>query len=79
MKDKEYVRKDYMEMITKSWTYDRMTSDERKKLGNLFISPQLKNALKGTYKQRWDVLNAMYHSFLIGIGYTDYSWRDENV
>ena len=35
-------------------------------------------ALKGTYYNRWHILQAIYHSYLIGIGYTDFNWRDKN-
>ena len=65
-------------MIKKSWTYDRMTKEEKEKVQEILTSGRIKEDIKGTYKQRWQALNAIYYAFLIGIGYDNFDWRGEN-
>ena len=31
-------------------------------------------SIKGTYKQRWEACEALYHTFLEGLGYTPLDW-----
>ena len=73
---KENVLNDYIAMIKQSWTYAKMTKEEQKQLQEVFYSVRLENALKGTYKQRWDVLQAVYFGFLSGLGYAGGLWRE---
>lgn len=75
MKNKNNVFVDYLEMIKKAWTYDRMTQEEKEKIKELLTSERIKEDIKGTYKQRYDALNAVYYAFLIGIGYDNFDWR----
>ena len=78
MKNKDFVFVDYLEMIKKSWTYDRMTKEEREKIQEILTSGRIKEDIKGTYQQRWQALNALYYAFLIGIGYDNADWRGDN-
>ena len=72
MKDKENAWKDYIDMIVKSWTYDRMTATEREN-----CMEALRRAhLKGGYYQRWEYLQDIYTAFLYGLGYTGCGWRE---
>ena len=75
MKNKYFVMFDYLEMVKKSWTYERMTKAEKEKLQDLFNGERIKDTIKGTYNQRWETLNAIYYAFLIGIGYNNADWR----
>ena len=76
-KQKELSLFDFICLIEKSWTYDKLTKEERKQLYLTFNSERTREALKGTYKQRWDILQAIYGAFLAGVGYDDYAWREE--
>ena len=77
--NKENVLKNFDEMIKNSWTYDRMTIAERKKWDEiLFNEYPTRDCLKGTYNQRWKILNALYRAYLMGIGYTNFNWRENN-
>lgn len=69
---------DYIEMIKNSWTYERLTSEERKRLIDLFNHVSVLNSLKYTKDHKWDVLHDVYYSFLIALEYTPIGWREEN-
>lgn len=75
-KIKENVLIDFKKMIFNSWTFDKMTMQERQKLFETLYNIQTQNALKGTYKQRWEILQAIYTAYLNGLGYTDFNWRE---
>lgn len=78
MKNKDFVFTDYLEMIKKSWTYARMTKEEREKIQEILTSGRIKEDIKGTYQQRRQALNSLYYAFLIGIGYDNTDWRGDN-
>ena len=78
-KNKDFVFTDYLEMIKNSWTYARMTKEEKEKIQEILTNGRIKEDIKGTYKQKYRALNAVYHAFLIGIGYNNEpDWRGEN-
>ena len=75
--EKENVIEKFDEMIKNSWTYNKMTIEEKSKWNNILYSEYpTRDCLKGNYNQRWKVLNALYRAYLIGIGYTDFNWRE---
>ena len=80
MKNKTQAREDYIEMVKKSWTYNRMTSEEKKKCLQI-LNDEIKVEVYGTsYKQRWNTLNGVYWAYLVGLGYPSYDdpyedWR----
>lgn len=76
MKNKENVLNDYYKMIINSWTWERLTEDEKTRFTNLLASARIKEALKGTYRARWNILNALYESFLIALEYKPIGWRE---
>ena len=73
---KENAFSDFMEMIRNSWTYDRMTEKERRNLDMAVEWAVDRNAIKGSYKQQWMILHAIYEAFLAGLGYTGGAWRE---
>lgn len=75
MEEKEKTFNDWYDMIKKSWTYEKFTEEEKEHLNNILTSIQVKNILKGTSKQRWNILQAIYYSYLIGLGYNSPTWR----
>ena len=74
---KENVIEDYQKMIYNSWTYGKMTAQERHQWAEVLDHLKITNVLKGTYNQRWETLQAIYHSFLLALNYT-WNWREEN-
>lgn len=74
--NKENAIENFNNMIIKSWTYARLTSAEKDQWKRTLESAPLKAAVKGTYKQRWNILNGIYTAFLYGCGYTDFKWRE---
>lgn len=75
-KNKENVQADWTDMIVKSWTWTKLTNDERNKFGDELNKETTKKVISGTYKQRWEILNVLYSMFLEGCGYNGGSWRD---
>lgn len=73
---KEIARDCFVEMIMKSWTFDKMTENERQRIIDLIYSKITEDCLKGTYKQRWAILQAIYNSFLMGLDYKPIGWRE---
>ncbi len=70
-RSKEEARPDRIEIFLRSWTYNRLTPEEKTD-----IIQKLANAqLKSTYKQRCEQLNTIYFSFLESIGYKPIGWR----
>lgn len=74
---KEDARKNFIEMIANAWTVDKMTGKEWENLLDFYHSPQTERALKGNYVQRWEILQAIFTSYLIGLGYNGAEWREE--
>ena len=66
------------ESLTESWTYKRMTEEEKKKVYHLIEWIANCGTLKemNTKRQVYSLISAAYHSFLEGIGYTGSNWRD---
>ena len=74
-KDISLIFDDYCNMIFKSWTWERLTKEEKDRfLGFIY---DFKKEIKGTYNQRWNQLHLLYHSFLIGLNYKPIGWREE--
>lgn len=74
-KIKENALADYQELIYQSWTYEKLTREERNQLFKVFEDIRTTQALKGTYYQRWGILQAIYKAFLLGVGYDSFDWR----
>lgn len=76
-KNKENAVKDFMQMIKESWTYARLTQNERSAWEESVTWAVNQKVVLGKYSQRWATLNALYHTFLSGVGYTGWKWREE--
>lgn len=75
---KEYAVADFITMIYKSWTYERLTDAEKEKLDQAFDFVS-RGCIEGTYKARWNTMQAAYTAFLTAIGYNGPAWREENL
>lgn len=78
---KENVKKEFLEMIKNSWTFNKMTAEEKTKLFETMENVTTAEAVKGNYRTRWTILQSIYSSFLIGLGYNGFNWRsgEENA
>lgn len=76
---KENVFVDFYDMIRKSWTYQKLTEKEQNKLAYIIFNKRTSDDIKGTYKQRWGALNALYYAFLIALDYDNNpDWRADH-
>ena len=75
-KNKENAQTDWTDMIVKSWTWEKLTREERNKFGDELNKETTKKIISGTYEQRWETLNTLYSMFLEGCGYNGGTWRD---
>ena len=51
-KNKENAQTDWTDMIVKSWTWEKLTREERKKFGDELNKETTKKIISGTYRQR---------------------------
>lgn len=79
-KEKKDVLYEYIKTIKKSWTYELLTKQEEETLEHIFLSEQIKDTLKGNQnkEQIYKNLNMIYSSFLAGLGYDGYNWREKH-
>lgn len=76
-REKEFSVMDYVEMTRKSWTWGRMTDEERENCLYAFQWAD-EHSMIGSYKQRWNTCHAIYTAFLAGLGYTrGANWRED--
>ena len=76
-KNKENAINDFTNMIKESWTYARLTENERFAWEESVAWAVDQKVVSGKYSQRWTTLQALYHTFLLGVGYTGWKWREE--
>lgn len=76
MKRKEEALTNFIELIKNAWTVDKMTKEEKNRLFETLNNTQTQEALKGSYNQRWEILQAIFTSYLMGLGYNGYNWRE---
>ena len=74
-KVKENAIMDFVHMISNSWTWGRMTDEERQRFTRC-IDDLPKGSVTGTYDSRWQTLHAIYSAFLAGLGYDGANWRE---
>lgn len=66
----------FIGITCKSWTFNRMTQAEKERCIEALYFPNEQGMLKGTFRQRWDILNAVYNAYLSGLGYVGGDWRN---
>ena len=76
MKDKNLAKQEYLEMIKQSWTWAKLTEQEKEKFSELLEHPCSAVVIRGNYDQRWEACEALYHTYLEGLGYTPLDWRE---
>lgn len=63
MKDKNNALNDYKEVIYQSWTYRKLTTEEKERLEKTLNHKSIKECLKGDYYQIIDILRTVYTAF----------------
>lgn len=71
-KNKNDARKDFIKFVMSSWTWERLTEEERGRARAAFNNAKI----SGNYCQRKDQLNSVYGAFLLGLGYNGLWWRE---
>lgn len=72
MKESNIVDKYINEVITKSWTWDRLTQKERQRFLNIDVFYRI----DGNDSTKIEWLMTIYETFLIALGYTLIGWRE---
>lgn len=75
-RNKDRAVRDWLEMIVKSWTWDRLTPEERTEFLNIVNRESSLKTITGTYRHRWEVIDLIYYAYLVGIGYKPIGWRE---
>ena len=76
MIDKNRALDDFMEMTEGSWSWQRLTEEEKKRFKSKVLFHTI---LFGDYRQRYKILNNVYNAYLIGLGYDPMGWRNDKV
>lgn len=75
MKYSEATEKYFQTVIKKSWTWNRLTEEERQ----CFIDMNVFDRIKGTDKTRIEWLNTVYTAFITALGYQPIGWREADT
>ena len=77
--EKAMILAEFRTMVSNSGTFERLTEKEKERIMNVLSvrNYQTVTALKGTKQQRWNILNAIYSSFLIALDYKPIGWRED--
>ena len=77
VKKKEEALQNYINIIQNSWTFARLTEKEQKQILEVFNRLENLNRLKGSYNQRVEFLNEIYHAFFVALNYQPIGWREK--
>lgn len=76
MENKNNIVNVYMQnVIKKSYTWSKLTEEEKR----LFSEMDIFEQIKGSNKQKIEWLNTIYKSFLVALGYKPVGWREEET
>ena len=81
--EKLEILEQYREMIKNAWTFQRLTKKEQDRIMYILSDNHVQTieALKGTRQHCWNILQAIYSSYLLALDYKPIGWReseDEN-
>lgn len=69
------VNEYFYNVIMKSWTWDKLTDEERQR----FMDMKVFGRIKGNEKTRIEWLCTIYESYLAALGYESVGWRKDGV
>lgn len=64
--NKENALSDWKNMTRLSGSYNALTDEQRNALERVFKTPWFTKAMRGTYEQRFDIMNAILFAFYKG-------------
>ena len=68
----------WLQNIKESWTYLRLTEEEKTTLEECIKWNERQKIIKGSYLERYHIMNGLYHTFLLALGYKNsWKWREE--
>lgn len=74
MENLDNVTNNYFQnVIKKSWTWQRLAEEEKQR----FVDLDVFNEIKGSKNTREQWLFTIYVSFLAGLGYDGFKWREQ--
>ena len=73
MKYSVAVENYFQNVIKKSWTWQRLTNEERER----FVDMNVFDRIKGNDETRVEWLNTIYTAFLSALGYQPVGWRED--
>ena len=76
-KTKEELLKDFKDMIYASWTYKKLTGEEKARFNWALDYAMNLNILTNDNSKNWIMLSILYNTFLEGVGYEPIGWREE--
>lgn len=76
MKNKDLAYDDFINMIVQSWTYERLSYTEKNRAIDALRHAFDTGAIAGNYKQRFEILHAVYYSYLLALDYNPCNWRE---
>ena len=75
---KENALLHHLSMDCRSWTFARLTQEEKESYIDFLLWANNSGVIKGTFDARWEIMSAIYSAFLIGTGYHDpLHWREK--
>lgn len=72
MKCSNVVEKYFHSVIEKSWTWKRLTEEERQK----FVNMDVFERIRGDEQTKIEWLSTIYESFIEALGYKPVGWRE---
>lgn len=77
---KEAALDDFIDVIMRSWTWGRMTGEERERfIDALERADRIHKVITGSYQKRRETCQALYNAFLLALGYSGGFWREDET
>lgn len=81
--DKNLAVSEWIDFIKKSWSWDRLTETERRRVESELRQMEYAGVIKGSFTDRYAMCRSLYGMFLAGTGFYDVenpycNWRREN-
>lgn len=74
-KQSNIVENYFQNVIKKSWTWEKLTNEERQR----FIDMNVFDKIKGNDQTRIEWLNTIYQSFLAALDFKPIGWREPEI
>ena len=75
-KTKENATLLWLDMIYDSWTWQKLTREEQGLFLRRINNRPCKDIIKGSFNQRYEILQQLYFMYLLGLGYRATGWRE---